>query len=236
MPRNTYVAVFFHLFRRIVRFMGSIFLMMAILATTRVPFDVHRWLGTSGSDFTFEPDHIIMLGGSGMPSESNLIRLYYTRELAELFPNADIILCHPDDSSVVQLMVDYLQQPGFPDSQIHHGSHGNSTREQGMELMNHYKGISHEKILVVTSPENMYRTVRSFRKLGFENVGGVSAVENAMFSDLSYNFEKVGGKVFVPDVSGSLGLRYNFWNYLKLEITCMREIAAIGYYKLNGWM
>ena len=26
------------------------------------------------------------------------------------------------------------------------------------------------------------------------------------------------------------------WNYLKLEVTCLREYAAIVYYKVNGWM
>jgi hypothetical protein len=53
---------------------------------------------------------------------------------------------------------------------------------------------------------------------------------------LKYSHKKLGGKKFTPDVSENMGLRYNYWNYLKLEITCLREFAALCYYKVNGWI
>ena len=93
-----------------------------------------------------------------------------------------------------------------------------------------------KRMLVVTSPENMYRTVKAFRKAGFTEVGGESAFEVAMFVDLGYNHKRIGGKKYLPDVSDDMALRFNFWNYLKLEITCLREYVAIVYYKLNGWI
>ena len=89
---------------------------------------------------------------------------------------------------------------------------------------------------IVTAPENMYRTLLSFRKLGFAKVSGAPAFDQAMFIDFGYGHRRIGGKAWVPDVSGSLDLRYNFWNYLKLEVTCLREYVAIGYYWLNGWI
>ena len=88
----------------------------------------------------------------------------------------------------------------------------------------------------MTAPENMYRTLRSFEKVGFNDVCATPAFDHAMFIDLDYDHRRIGGKKAVPDVSGNLDLRYNFWNYLKLEITCLREYAAIAYYKLNGWI
>ena len=40
----------------------------------------------------------------------------------------------------------------------------------------------------------------------------------------------------MPDISGNPDLRYTFWNYLKLEITCLREYVAIAYYWMNDWI
>ncbi|MFM7902050.1 MAG: hypothetical protein ACKPAD_08695, partial [Bacteroidota bacterium] len=75
-----------------------------------------------------------------------------------------------------------------------------------------------------------------FNKVGFEKVIAVPAFENAMFLDLDYDFRKIGGRAYVPDVSASNGLRYDFWNYLKLEIICIRETFALVYYRINGWI
>jgi hypothetical protein len=99
-----------------------------------------------------------------------------------------------------------------------------------------FPGTRHCPTAVVTAPENMYRTLRAFRKVGFTEIAGVPAFDHALFDDLDYHHSGIGGKPYVPDVSGSMDLRYNIWNRLKLEITCVREYAAIGYYELNGWI
>jgi hypothetical protein len=57
-----------------------------------------------------------------------------------------------------------------------------------------------------------------------------------MFVDLRYGHQAIGGKAYVPDVSGSQDLRYDLWNRLKLQLTCLREYLAIAYYRLNGWI
>jgi len=223
-------------FQYILSTIGFIFLLMAILAFTRIPFDVHRWLGEKASAYSFTPEIIIMLGGSGMPSESNLIRLYYTEHLSTLYPDAAIIIAHPTDRSVVQSMMEYLVKTGVDSSRISYMLKGTNTRQQALELLNFIKGIEEKKIVIVSSPENMYRTMKVFRKLNFLKTGGVPAFENAMFVDLKYSHKKVGGKQYAPDVSENIDLRYNFWNYLKLEITCLREFTALLYYKINGWI
>ncbi len=216
--------------------LGYIFLILALFALTRIPFDVHRWLGSHNSEYNFTPDYLVFLGGSGMPSESNLIRLYYTSHLAKRFPDAKIIIAHPIDTNVIALMREELLVHGVDSSRIILEKSGTNTREQSLRIASLDGGIQHKSVLIVTSPENMYRTLRTFRKVGFVNIGGEAAFENAMFVSLSYDHKKIGGKSYVPDVSESTGLRYTFWNYFKLEITCIREFFAILYYKLNGWI
>ncbi len=216
--------------------LGVLAFLMILLAFTRLPFDWHYRLGTKTAAFTFTPDYIIMLGSGGMPDEKNLIRLYYTAIYAEQFPEAKIILTHPKDTMIVQAMQNELVLHEVDSNRISLETKGTNTREQALRLLEDFPGMTTKNILIVTSTENIYRTLQTFRKAGFEFVGGKPAFETAMHIDLSYNFKKAGGKKFVPDISDDISIRYNFWNYLKLEITCIREWFAIGYYKMNGWM
>jgi uncharacterized SAM-binding protein YcdF (DUF218 family) len=92
-------------------------------------------------------------------------------------------------------------------------------------------------ILLITSPEHMRRTVLSFRKVGFEKVNALPAFENALEADLSFKDDDLGGnKKGVPDVGKSINMRYQLWNHLKYEILIFREIVALTYYWLRGWI
>lgn len=216
--------------------LGVIFFIMILLAFTRLPFDWHYSLGTKTAEFKFTPDYIIMLGGGGMPDEKNLIRLYYTSAYAEEFPNAKVIIAHPKDTSTVRLMIDELMAHEVDSTRIFTELRGTNTREQALRIKEDFPFIVSKNILIVTSTENVYRTLQTFRKAGFSNVGGKPAFEKAMYVDLRYDHRHTGGKVYVPDISDDLAIRYNFWNYLKLEITVFREWFAIIYYKVNGWI
>lgn len=215
---------------------GSWSLILAAGAFTRIPYDVQVWLGTKNSSYKFKPDYIVFLGGSGMPSGDNLVRLYYTAQISKKITDATVIIAHPIDTSVIALMRSNLILNGIDSSRILLITEGTNTRQQALKISNFLARQHDKNLLLITSPEYMYRSVATFRKGGFSNVGGIAAFENAMFIDLKYSDKEAGGKAYLPDVSGSIDLRYNFWNYLKLEITCMREFIAIGYYKLNGWM
>lgn len=237
---STRIHQFLRVARSAVRFLltglGLLALVMSVLAFTRVPFDMHRWLGERDSQFDFQPDVLVMLGGSGMPSESNLIRLYYTLHWATVYEKSRIIIAHPLDSGVAGSMSDYLIRGGVDSARITLMLDGTNTREQALMLLKSDPALKSLGTAVITSPENMFRTVKVFRQLGFEQIGGISAFENAMFVDLTYKHKSIGGKSYAPDVSSNLDLRYNFWNYLKLEITCLREWVAIAYYWVNGWI
>jgi len=223
-------------FQILLLYFGAFTFLLLIISFTRIPYDVHVWLGTKGSSYKFKPDYIIFLGGSGMPSGSNLVRIYYTSRLAEKYPASKIIIAHPVDKEVIGLIRDELLIGEVDSMRIYTEDRGTNTREQALSIANDFKYIISKNVLLVTSPENMLRSVKAFHKVGFTNVGGEAAFENAMFVDLKYDHKKLGGKKYTPDISSNLALRYNFWNYLKLEITCLREFAALAYYKLNGWI
>lgn len=216
--------------------LGIFFFLMLLVSFTRLPYDVHRWLGAHNSGYKFYPDEIIFLGGSGMPSESNLLRLYYTAALAVHYPQAKVMIVHPVDEDVIAAMRQELILRGIDSSRIEIEKEGTNTHDQAMQVARHFPRLLARHVLLVTSPEGMLRTVGAFRKAGFESIGGQCAFETPMYVDLSYDFKKSVGKLYVPDVSGNMALRYNFWNYLKLEITCLREFAALGYYWINGWI
>ncbi len=216
--------------------LGIFSFVLLVFSFTRIPYDVQAWLGAYKSEYKFYPDEIIFLGGSGMPSESNLIRLYYVSALSKKYPQSRVMIVHPSDENVIADMRDELLLRGVDSTKIDIEKTGTNTHDQAMNVIHHFPRLLKKHVLLVTSTESMLRTISTFRKAGFESVGGQSAYENPMFVDLGYNFKKSGGKIYSPDVSKNLALRYNFWNYLKLEISCLREFTALGYYWLNGWI
>ncbi len=208
---------------------------MLVLACTRVPFDVHRWLGNVAGGGWEPPKVIVVLGGSGMPSAPELLRLHHAAQLAKEYPAAQVIVIHPDSAGTMHQMVSELLLRRVQADRIQTIPHGENTREQALIFARHH-AARQGQVVLVTAPENMYRTVHAFRKAGVGSVRGEPAWDHAMHHDFAYTHKAIGGKTWVPDVSESTGLRYTFWNYLKLEITCLREFVAIAYYQLNGWM
>ena len=222
--------------RWVVVLVGYLGFVMIIIAFTRLPYDAHHWLGTANGSCTSAPAAIVVLGGSGMPSGPELLRLELAARIGEKFPQAVVHVLHVDDTASLRLMRAELILRGIPADRIELHGQGTSTRAQAMLFKAGHPDLVQRRIAIVTAPENMYRSVATFRKVGFGSVCGAAAFERALFVDLDYSLEELGGYWMAPDVSGSTDLRYTFWNYLKLEITCFREYVAIAYYKLNGWI
>ncbi|HRH68954.1 MAG TPA: ElyC/SanA/YdcF family protein [Flavobacteriales bacterium] len=221
--------------RRTFFFAGVMAALMIVLAFTRIPFDLHRWLGMAGVECT--GGHIVVLGGSGMPSGPELLRLHHAALLAHEDTSRRITVIHPGTPDVLAEMVDELVVRGVALSRITVLNEGENTREQAMVFWRR-DPPPHAPVILVTAPENMFRSVKTFQLLsrGPGQVCGASAWDHAMDHDFAYRHKAIGGKPWVPDVSDDPSLRYTFWNYLKLEITCLREFAAIAYYTLNGWI
>jgi uncharacterized SAM-binding protein YcdF (DUF218 family) len=214
---------------------GCIFFVMILLAFTPAPFYMYYHLGTDSEQVeeSFSPKHIVMLGGAGMPSQGNLIRLFYTAGFAQ--PDTEIIILHPKDSLCQQTMEQELIAKGIDSENITFITEGSNTHSQILQLKHQRPELLQQDLLVITSPEYLTRTVKCFRKLGFTAVHGKGAFEATVDFDLSLKDKKVEGNKTVPLVENT-NLRYTFWNYLKLEIDCYREYVAIGYYKVKGWI
>jgi uncharacterized SAM-binding protein YcdF (DUF218 family) len=219
--------------------LGIITLIINIFALTPLPFYMHRSLGEDNSwedDTTtiFTPDYIVMFGGAGMPSESNLIRLYYTAEIAGKL-HKPIILVHPEDSVCQAEMTKYLVNNGISSDSIIYMTGGSNTRSQSLSLVDSFPDIISANCLIITAPEHLSRTLKCLRKCGLQNIRGIGAFENTVDFDLSLDKQALKGNKYIPDVE-STNLRYTFWNYLKLEIICIREYLATAYYWLKDWI
>jgi uncharacterized SAM-binding protein YcdF (DUF218 family) len=237
--RKTKNIHFLRIIRNLLLLFGFFFLICVILAFTTLPFWGYHWLGTSKSELKGEPGFIILLGGGGMPSESNLMRSWYTEKAAKSFPTSNIIVAMPgdlsDSLSTPQLMRKELLQRGIFSGQIGFENNGTNTRAQALE----FKKIAdlQKPVLLITSPEHMRRAVLCFRKVGFEKVYALPAFENAVEADLSFYDNELGGnKVIIPNVGNKISVRYQVWNHLKYEILITREMVALAYYKLRGWI
>lgn len=226
------------LFRIILEIAGFFLILMIILACTSLPFWGYYWLGTSRSEMESRPETIILLGGSGMPGESNLIRSWFTAKIAHECPESRIIVAMPGDIS------DSLSTPakikgeliirGIGENRISFEPNGTNTRSQALEC---YRLLpKNQSVLLVSSPEYMRRAVLTFRKTGFENVSALPAFENASEADFSFKDDELGGrKTVLPDIGSNTQIRYQIWNHLKYEIIIIRECLALIYYRLRGW-
>jgi uncharacterized SAM-binding protein YcdF (DUF218 family) len=180
-----------------------------------------------------------MMGGGGMPSQSNLMRSWYVEKAAKTFPEATVVIAIPgeisDSLSTPQIVKRELIMRGVNPGNIIFEHDATNTRAQALNCQ---KTITVQTpILIVTSPEHMRRSVLSFQKVGFEKVNALPAFENALEADLSFKDDDLGGnKTGVPDVGKSINARYQLWNHLKYEILIVREIAALTYYRLRGWI
>lgn len=214
--------------------LGSLSLVVLVCALTPAPFYMHYALGDDPVETPFEPDRIVMFGGAGMPSESNLIRLYYAAECAQRY-EIPVILVHPEDSLCQAAMKRELVRDGVSDDHIFFMTRGTNTRSQVLELKKAYPETVDANLLIITSPEHVRRTVKCLRKAGFTHVKGLAAREATVDFDLSLKAQDLKGNEAIPSVE-STNIRYTFWNYLQLEILCFREYAALAYYRIKGWI
>jgi uncharacterized SAM-binding protein YcdF (DUF218 family) len=215
---------------------GVFAFMLFILSFTDLPYNAYHRLGTSNSGLDRDPDVIVLLGGSGMPTPDGLMRTWYAAEAARKYPDARIIIAHPvsrqDSLKQLELMADELIVKGIDSLRITFEPLGFNTHSQALNIAEMLAGAKDTIcLLLVTSPEHMYRAVRSFRKAGFRDVGGVAAFEKPV-DEGQVSDKSKSGDVRVKSIS----LRYNMWSYLVYELLVMKEYTAIAYYKLKGWI
>lgn len=245
---------FYKIFRGFLLGMGGVFTVAVILAFTSAPFWMWYGLSVSKAGVNRPPDYIVVLGGGGMPSESGLMRCWYAAKTANYFKRAKVIIALPGDihdslSSIIGMKKELLIR-GIESRRIILEDSGTNTRAQALNILRGVTNLeSIEKvrydymnipgtvnILIVTSPEHMRRAVLTFRKAGFLKVDGLPAFEEAIESDITFKGKRLGGRLWVPDIGNSITLRYQFWTQLHYEELLLRELLALAYYKVKGWI
>lgn len=232
-------TVFLKILRIFIQLTGIFFIASLILAFTTLPFWGIHWLGTSKTVLDQKPATIILLGGGGMPSETNLMRSWFTAKAAENFPLAKVIIAMPgnvfDSLSTPQRIKKELTLRGVNPGKILFESKGKNTRTQALNCTD-ITDIS-QPILLITSPEHTRRAVLCFQKVGFEKVGALPAFEHVSEAELKFRDSELGGRdIILPDVGQNIQMRYQVWNHLKYEVNFTREIIALTYYRLRGWI
>ena len=252
-PRERYLKRLWKIVRGLLITAGSMAVVLIILAFTTAPFWTWYGMAVKKAGINRPPDYIILLGGGGMPSESGLIRSWYAAIAGGYFTRAKIIIALPGDagdtlSSIAQMKKELILRGISPERIILEDS-GTNTRSQalhieqrivdGEQLNNRTIEQANKRkvsLLIVTSPEHLFRAVLTFKKAGFLKVDGFPAFEQAIESDITFNAKKLGGRKFIPDVGENLTLRYQFWTQAKYELLILREWTALAYYKLMGWI
>ena len=165
--------------------------------------------------------------------------MYYAAEWANKFKMSKIILSLPGDTlnllSSINLMRKELLLRGIEEQRIYLESEGNNTHNEVLRIKKMINDTL-AGILVITSPEHLYRTVKCFHRTGFVNVSGVAAFERSLESGLLMANPEKGVPEAVPELGDSIEIRYRFWIYLQYEVMVLREYIAIGYYWLKGWI
>lgn len=206
------------------------------LAFTDIPYYAYHDLALRKQKLKAEADYIILMGGDGMPSPSGLMRTYFAANAAIENPNAKIIIALPynedDKDSLLQLKLieEELILKGIDSTKIMYEPFGFNTRSQA-ENIHASINNNNSNVLIVSSPEHMYRAIKTFEKIGFNNVGSLPTFEFPPDEDKLKSKKKKDKKKFQ-----NLALRYNMWSYMQYEIIVFREYIAISYYWIKGWI
>ncbi len=133
--------------------MGILWSIMLLLAFTSIPF--HLWYRYSMhfAGISRPPDYVVLLGGGGMPSESNLIRSWYAAKAANAFPQSAVIIALPgdpgDSASALNIIKQELIFRGVDPERILLEDSGANTRAQAMNILeilraNKFNDIPHD--------------------------------------------------------------------------------------------
>lgn len=195
-------------------------------------------LSVSETKLTIPPKYIVVMSGGGIPSESGLMRTYKTAEVANIYTDAKVIVTMPGDTADTNascyLMRKEIVLRGVNPNRIIFENIGTNTRSQAQEVQKIIK--KNVSILLVTSPEHIYRSVKCFNKVGLTHVSGEPSWDQEMEADFRFNDDKLGGNKAIPNIGNNIQIRYQFWNHISYQIRVYREYLAITFYKINGWI
>ena len=223
---------------------GGLALLFAALQFTNLPWRIYKGLATVPDPCPDRPTHILVMGGSGIPGESGLMRTFYAAQAARQHPAAEVLVAMPLDateSDASRAYLDELRLRGVPPARMRILPRGRNTREQALRLAEHLAAgtDSPAHVLIVTSPEHVRRTAACLRKTCHAHLNAAPAHPFSIEDPLPWRAAELddpGRAPAVPDVGFSLHLRYNVWANLYYTRQSLRELTALAYYRLRGWI
>ena len=122
------------------------------------------------------PGAVLLYAGSGIPGESSLNRIWQAAEVARQYPDAQLLLAVPSASEdkpspAAAAYIRELGVRGVGALRIRLLGAGSNTYEQSAEAVE-WCGVALEEtapVVVVTSPEHMFRCVACLRQHGLAN-------------------------------------------------------------------
>ncbi|MGK7345330.1 MAG: YdcF family protein [Candidatus Nitrospinota bacterium M3_3B_026] len=179
------------------------------------------WL--SSAPYSADCGYILLLPAGPIPSPAMLMRAYKAAEEAGRSPAAKVVISLKTDpplrGSTIWTIRKELAARGVAADRIILETKARSTYEHARFIKE--AGIGDPAVdsyLVVTSPSHVRRSVMTFERAGFKNL--YAAPASAGKDD--------------TDLGGGLFIRYGYWSALQLEIEVVRELVAIGWYRLTG--
>lgn len=216
------------------------------------PWRAYRHLTEMPAPGHEPPTHVLVMGGSGIPGESGLMRTFYAAQAAHRHPEALVLIAMPldaDQSVSSRAYLDEIRLRGVAPERIRILAGGRNTREQALRLAEALAGRTPSaRVLIVSDPEHVRRTAAAIRKACGQarldvQLAALPAFALSLEDPLPWNARELdaqtpsnGIRNVVPDVGSSLILRYNFWANLGYTLDALREYAAMGYYRLRGWL
>jgi uncharacterized SAM-binding protein YcdF (DUF218 family) len=232
---------------------GALALLLATAQFTPLPWRAFQRLSEIPCPCPREPTHILVMGGSGIPGPSGLMRTFYGAQAAARHPDSELLVAMPlgaGESIASRAYLDELSLRGVPADRVRILSEGRNTREQALRLAGHLgTAATNAVVLIITDPEHIRRTAASLRRAGIPHLAAMPAHPLSIEDPLPWRaagLESVScsdpaepcppaRKAFVPDIGSSLHLRYDLWNNLRYTQDALREHAALAYYRLQGW-
>jgi uncharacterized SAM-binding protein YcdF (DUF218 family) len=225
MPSRRLFAALRAGFRFTAGLLALAFTMQLLLAVTGLPSGLVAWICGRRLEAVPTASFVVVLGGGGIPSESGLMRTYHAAVLDQVCSNTVFIVSLParDDpeTSHVGRMRDELVMRGIEPRAIRmeHRAVNTHAQARAVRAMLRPEDL-HSPLVLVTSPTHVRRAVLCFRQAGFTRVSAAAADGTGVDADLGRG----------------LGARYGFWNNLEFQIRVVRELVALLYYRLRGWI
>lgn len=245
-----------HISVRVARFAlglwGFLALVFAAAQFSPWPWRAYKHLSEIPAASLEPPTHVLVMGGSGIPGESGLMRTFFAAQAARQHPDALVLVAMPldaDQSVCSRAYIDEIRRRGVAPERIRILAGGRNTREQALRLAEDLAGRTPPpEVLIVSDPEHVRRTAAAIRKACAQNhleirLAALPAFSVSLEDPLPWNAQELdaqtpsnGIRNVVPDVGASMVLRYNFWGNLNYTLDALREYAAMLYYRLRGWL